>query len=315
MKSISLALTLLAAFLCCYAAADCSVSIKQTLGSAWKQNGRDMSQWNVQLTAGSEAVKAIQLSVTGASITQLWELTKLSNGLYTLPDYRLQFGGLPAGQVHNFGYTWESASQATITVTSINCGSPSVSPSPAAPSPSPSASPAVPSPSASAAASPSASASASPAAASPSASAAPASPSPSSSAAPSLVATPQPSTSPAGNNGCSASVELTARSAANGGVWSNNGRTYQIFQLLVTNKGQRPVNGGVLTFDLAQSGSDISQWWELNRQGATSNAFNIAFNYGLLQVGASQGAGFVVSVAGSSEPNQPSFTLGSVSCA
>jgi hypothetical protein len=98
-------------------------------------------------------------------------------------------------------------------------------------------------------------------------------------------------------------------------VWTDdNGKTYQIFQLLITNKGQRPVNGGVITFNLA-GGSFISQSWELNRQGATSNAFNIAFNYGQLQVGASQGAGIVVGVAGSSQPEQPSFTLSSVSCA
>jgi hypothetical protein len=128
------------------------------------------------------------------------------------------------------------------------------------------------------------------------------------------VATPQPSQSPSGDNGCSAIVELTARSAANGGVWTDAGRSYQIFQVLITNRGQRPVNGGVITFDLV-NGAEISQYWELNRQGMTSPAFNIAFNYGQLQPGASQGAGVVVSVAGSNQPAKPSFTLSSVACA
>ncbi|ELR19554.1 carbohydrate binding domain cbm49 protein [Acanthamoeba castellanii str. Neff] len=281
MKSITLLLVLLAALCCSYAAADCSVSVQQTLGSAWKQDGVDMSQWNAQLTAGSAAVKSVQLAITGAGgFTQLWELTRTSAGLYVLPDYRLQSGGLPAGQVHHFGYIWKSASPATITVASIDCGSASASPSP---SPAPS--------------SPSSS---------PSPSAAPASPS----AAPSIVATPQPSQPPSGDNGCSAIVELTARSAANGGVWTDAaGRTYQIFQVLITNRGQRPVNGGVITFDLV-NGAEISQYWELNRQGPTSPAFNIAFNYGQLQPGASQGAGVVVSSAA-----KPSFTLSSVACA
>jgi hypothetical protein len=93
-------------------------------------------------------------------------------------------------------------------------------------------------------------------------------------------------------------------------VWTDAaGRTYQIFQVLITNRGQRPVNGGVITFDLVND-AEISQYWELNRQGPTSAAFNIAFNYGQLQPGASQGAGVVVSAAA-----KPSFTLSSVACA
>jgi len=105
MQSFTLLLVLLAALCLSHAAADCSVSIQQTLGSAWKQDGVDMSQWNAQLTAGSAAAKSVQLAITGAgAITQLWELTRTSSGLYVLPNYRLQSGGLPADQVHQFGY-------------------------------------------------------------------------------------------------------------------------------------------------------------------------------------------------------------------
>jgi hypothetical protein len=414
---------------------DCSVGIKQSLGSSWKQDGKDMSQWNVQLTAGSETVKSLELSITGATLTQVWELTRQSNGLFALPDYRLQSGGIVAGQVHQFGYIWESAAQATITVASINCGTtaPSASPStapaspsvsPAAPSASPSAVPSIvaspqPSPSSgcsvsvtqtarsanaggswtdgayifqlydlaivnngnspvtaaqltislaagqsitqswnielksgtastyivpntygplqigatlgagyvlrsplatgqpaapaiaidsvTCSGSPTANPSAAPASPSPSAS--PVAPSASPSAAPTIVATPQPSPS----NGCGAVVTVTARSAAAGGVWTENGNTFQIFDINLANSGQRPVNGGVLTFAFAEASATITQFWELNRQGAT-NAFNVPFNYGPLQVGAIQGSGIIVRVSGSSPAAKPSTTLNSLSC-
>ena len=436
MKYITLAVVFAALFCC--ALADCNVSIKQTLGSAWQQEGKSLSQWNVQLTAGSEAIKSLELSITGAKIIQLWELTNQSTGLFALPEYRIQNGGIVAGQTHQFGYIWESSSQATITVSSIDCGSaapsPSASASPAAPSPSaapasPSASPAAPSASPSAAptivatpqpsacsltveqttrsasqggswttgdfqfqiydlaffnagqqlvtgaqitigttdqqqiyqfwnierksadsasfnvptpwgpiqlgaslgagyivrspvsagqlAAPSvtldtttcsgAAPSASPAA--PSASPAAPSPSASPSAAPTIVATPQPS--PA--SGCSATVSLVARSAANGGQWVDNGATFQIFDITITNNGQRALNGGVATFTLAEAGATITQFWELNRQGST-NAFNVAFNYGPLQAGATQGAGIVVRLAGSNAAAKPAVTLGSLGC-
>jgi hypothetical protein len=417
-------------------ATDCNVSVKQTLGSAWQQEGKNLSQWNVQLTAGSEAVKSLELSITGAKIIQLWELTNQSTGLFALPEYRIQNGGIVAGQTHQFGYIWESSSQATIAVSSINCGSATPSASPAAPSPStapasPSASPAAPSASPSAApsivatpqptgcsvsvaqttrsasaggswidgafhfqifdltflnngnqavnnaqvtitlaagqeitqswnierksgstfttsttygplqvgatlgagyvlrsaasagqpAAPAAPAvaidsvtcagapTASPSPAAPSPSAAPASPSASPSAAPTIVATPQPS--PA--NGCSASVTVVARSTAAGGVWVDGGNTFQIFDVSIANNGQRPLNGGVVTFTLAETGAIITQFWELSRQGST-NAFNIAFNYGALQAGATQGAGVVVRLAGSSPAAKPTVTIGSLGC-
>ena len=137
-------------------------------------------------------------------------------------------------------------------------------------------------------------------------------PTPSASALPTIVATPQPSASPAA--GCSASVSIVARSAAAGGSWTTGpNQFFQIFDITTTNTGQRPINGGVLTFGLPVAGSTITQWWELNRQGNT-NVFNVAFNFGPLQVGASQGAGIVVET---SSPSQalPSAVLSNLACA
>jgi hypothetical protein len=139
--------------------------------------------------------------------------------------------------------------------------------------------------------------------ASPSASpsAAPASPSPST-----IVSTPQPSPV----SGCAAVTSLVARSAAQGGQWNETGYTFQIYDITTTNTGSKPVTGAQLTFNLA-SGVTITQWWELNQLSAS--VFNIAFNYGPLQVGASQGAGVVERYAQGSSPSA-SVAIGSVSC-
>ncbi|ELR13478.1 uncharacterized protein ACA1_246110 [Acanthamoeba castellanii str. Neff] len=129
---------------------------------------------------------------------------------------------------------------------------------------------------------------------------------------PTIVATPQPSASPAA--GCNAAVSIVARSAAAGGSWTTGpNQFFQIFDITITNTGQRPLNGGVLTFGLPVAGSTITQWWELNRQGNT-NVFNVAFNFGPLLVGASQGAGIVVQT---SSPSQalPSAVLSNLACA
>ncbi|ELR13462.1 carbohydrate binding domain cbm49 protein [Acanthamoeba castellanii str. Neff] len=132
------------------------------------------------------------------------------------------------------------------------------------------------------------------------------------SASPTIVASPQPSASPAA--GCNAAVSIVARSAAAGGSWTTGpNQFFQIFDITITNTGQRPLNGGVLTFGLPVAGSTITQWWELNRQGNT-NVFNVAFNFGPLLVGASQGAGIVVQT---SSPSQalPSAVLSNLACA
>merc|ERR1711974_484629 len=128
-----------------------------------------------------------------------------------------------------------------------------------------------------------------------------------------IVSTPRPSVPP--GTGCSAVVaSIVPRSASAGGSWSSGpNQFFQIFDILITNNGERPVNGGVITFGLPVAGSSISQFWELNRQG-NSNVFNVAFNYGLLQAGASQGAGIVVQT---SSPSQavPSALLSNLTCA
>jgi hypothetical protein len=76
---------------------DRSVSIKQTLGSAGQQEGKSYSQWNVQLTAGSETVKSVDLTVEGGAISQYWELVKQATSSVNsnaLPAYRTENGGL-----------------------------------------------------------------------------------------------------------------------------------------------------------------------------------------------------------------------------
>ncbi len=213
------------------------MGIKQSLGSSWKQDGKDMSQWNVQLTAGSETVKSLELSITGAALTQVWELTRQSNGLFALPDYRLQSGGIVAGQVHQFGYIWESSAQATITVASINCGT-------TAPSASPSTAPASPS-------------------------ASPAAPSASPSAVPSIVASPQPSPS----SGCSVSVTQTARSANAGGSWTDGAYRFQLYDLAIVNNGNSPVTAAQLTIALA-AGQSITQSWNIELKSGTVHRGN-----------------------------------------
>ncbi len=89
-----LSLAVLAALLA-MAAADCQVSVTQTLGSAWTTNGQDFSQWSVTLTnTGSDGVKSVDLSISNDSLfDQLWNIVKDSRGLYLLPDSILKNGG------------------------------------------------------------------------------------------------------------------------------------------------------------------------------------------------------------------------------
>jgi hypothetical protein len=258
------------------------VTVKQTLGSAWKQDGHDMSQWNSQLTAGSERVKSVQLSITGANITQLWELTlNSSTGLYSLPAYRLQNGGLGAGETHQFGYIWQSASQATIAVASIDCGS-STTPSPI---PSPTGVAGSPSP-------------------------APASPSPST-----IVSTPQPSAAPSGD--CSLKLTQTKRSAAEGGSWTTGDFGFQIYDLALANNGQRAATYARLNVAFASgSQQQIYQFWNIERVSADSTVFNVPTPWGAIQVGASQGAGYIVRypISAANSQADPTTTVLSVTC-
>jgi hypothetical protein len=246
------------------AAADCQVTVKQTLGSAWTVNGQDYSQWSVTLTnSGSEALKSVDLSIINASLfDQLWNIVKDNRGLYVLPDYILQNGGIAVGGSYQFGYIIKTKTQASIDVEKADCKgvSPSVAPStsPAAPSASPAA---------------------------PSASASPAAASPSSSASPVVVASPAPA-------GCAVTVESVARSAASGGQWTEGDSKFQIYDLTITASGNTPVDGVKLSINVAADVS-IYQFWNLQRVD-TSAIFTVPTPWGSIQVGASQGAGFIV---------------------
>jgi hypothetical protein len=239
---------------------------------------------------GQQLVQGAVISVGLAAqqeIYQFWNIERQSanSAAFNVPT---AWGPIQLGATQGAGYIVRSPVSAgqlaapSITLNSVTCSGGAVSPSPAPASPS--ASPAAPS-------------------------ASPAAPSASPSAAPTIVSTPQPS--PA--NGCSASVSLVARSASSGGVWVDGGATFQIFDVTITNNGQRSLNGGVLSFTLAEAGATITQSWELNRQGS-SNAFNVAFNYGPLRAGANQGAGIVVRLPGSTAAAKPAVTLGSLGC-
>lgn len=131
------------------------------------------------------------------------------------------------------------------------------------------------------------------------------------SASPTIVNTPRPSSSPAA--GCSATVNLVARPASQGGVWMENGSTFQIFDATVFNNGQRPLNGGVITFNLGPN-ETVTQYWNLS-PGTANGEFNIAFLYGPLQPNSSLGTGIVVSVPGSTPPDSNlTFNLSGLSC-
>jgi hypothetical protein len=144
-------------------------------------------------------------------------------------------------------------------------------------------------------------------AASPSAS--PAAPSPSASPSVPVVSTPQPS--PA--NGCSATVSIAARSAANSGSWTANGAYFQIFDLVISNTGSKALTHAQLTFTLPD-GTTVFQWWELMSIANQASLFDVSFNYGPLQVGATQGAGIVGKSASASQAT-PTVTIGSLTCA
>jgi hypothetical protein len=220
-------------------------------------NGQAYSQWSVTITAGPKDVKSLTLSISG-NFDQLWEITKDFRGLYVLPDYVLQGGGIRAGKTHNFGYIIKSQSKAIIDIEFVDCQGLT----PSAPPASPSAAPASPS--------------SSPAGPQPSSSSAPASPSASS----------QPST-----GGCKVTTQQTARSAAEGGQWKDATYTYQIYDLAVKNAGDKVVTTAQLTLTLA-SGASFYQFWNLERKEASETFF--VPNYGGIQVGATQTAGYVV---------------------
>jgi hypothetical protein len=265
----------------------CSVTAKQDTrsagqGGSWTEGDFQFQIYDLTFTnAGNQPATDVKITITVANenqeIYQFWNLVRESANSASF-DVPTPWGPIQVGASQGAGYIVRSPlSAGQLAAPSVSVVSTTCTGS--SPAASPSASPAA------------------------------ASPSPSASAVPTVVSTPQPS--PA--SGCSATATVSARSAANGGTWVENGSTFQIFDLILTNNGQRAVNGGVLTFAFAESGASITQFWELNRQGS-SNAFNVAFNYGALQVGASQGSGVIVRVAGSAAAAKPTVTLSSLGC-
>jgi hypothetical protein len=71
----------------------------------------------------------VLLSIQG-SINQIWEVVLVNDSLYRLPDWRLQVGGIPAGQSHVFGFIVNNNSTAApVSLVSVQCGNVTV-PSP-----------------------------------------------------------------------------------------------------------------------------------------------------------------------------------------
>ena len=110
-----------------------------------------------------------------------------------------------------------------------------------------------------------------------------------------------------------AQVSIAARPAEKSGSWQANGAFFQIYDLNITDSGTKAVIGGELSFTLP-SGTTIFQWWEMMSRQDSAADFDISFNYGPLQVGATQGAGFVGKSASASQ-ELPAVSIGSLRCA
>jgi hypothetical protein len=191
------------------------------------------SLWTVVITAGQLPVSNVLLNIVG-SLNQIWEVSLVSGTTYQLPDWRLQIGGIPAGQSHVFGFIINNANtDSPVSLVSVLC--PNVSPTP---SPVASASPSSPAASASPS-SPAASASASPSrnpAASASASASP---------NPTIVNTPIPS-----GGVCSLAASQVARTGA-GGMWTDSSFRFQIYDITLNNNGTRALIAASITINIA----------------------------------------------------------------
>jgi hypothetical protein len=81
------------------------------------------SLWTVEIrNTGQQAVTNVLLSIQG-SINQIWEVVLVNDSLSRLPDWRLQVGGIPAGQSHVFGFIVNNNSTAApVSLVSVQCG-------------------------------------------------------------------------------------------------------------------------------------------------------------------------------------------------
>lgn len=147
------------------------------------------------------------------------------------------------------------------------------------------------------------------AAASPSSSTSPAaSPATSPAASPSpstVVSSPQPSPV-----GCSVSVTQAIRPEANGGKWTEGDYSFQIFDLTISNTGRTPVDAVRISI---VTDATIYQFWNLQREDSTAN-FNVPTPWGPIQVGASQGAGYIIRYRTGTTYTGPVVTVISSSC-
>lgn len=125
-------LAVLAAFiLSCASAQSCTASLNQTRQASWVDSEQfPRSLWTVEIrNTGQQAVTNVLLSIQG-SINQIWEVVLVNDSLYRLPDWRLQVGGIPAGQSHVFGFIVNNNSTAApVSLVSVQCGNVTV-PSP-----------------------------------------------------------------------------------------------------------------------------------------------------------------------------------------
>lgn len=260
MKLLFCLAVLAALIFSCASAQSCTASLNQTRQASWVDAEQfPRSLWTVEIrNTGQQAVTNVLLSIQG-SINQIWEVVLVNDSLYRLPDWRLQVGGIPAGQSHVFGFIVNNNSTAApVSLVSVQCGNVTV------PSPSPSASASsVPSPSASASAAPS----------------------------PSAGASPSSSPRPSPSGGCSLLASQVARSGA-GGSWSDNSNRFQIYDITLNNNGASRLTQASLTIAIAADQA-IAQFWNLERVDAT-NTFNIE-SFLLPAPGGSQsGLGYVL---------------------
>jgi hypothetical protein len=244
-------------------------------GGSWTEGDSTFQIYDLTVTnSGNTPVDGVKLTITTASGVSVYQFWNLQREDNTnVFNVPTPWGPIQVGASQGAGYITQSATGASTAAPTVQIQSSTCSGSPTA---APSSSPAAPSVAAS--------------------------PSPST-----IVSTPQPSTAP---SGCSASLTLVARSAATGGYWQDGATYNQIFDITITNTGSKPIIGGQVSFTFA-SGVSVTQFWELNRKDATT--FAIPTTYGPLQVGASQGAGIVLTSA-SSTVTTPTAALSGLVC-
>jgi len=101
----------------------CGANFRQTKTSSWSSNGQQYSQWSVTLNVGASPLYSVQIAVTpNADSFSPWSIDKVSNNLYSIPEYQYTNGAIAAGSSSvTFGYTISSASAATFKLNNNAC--------------------------------------------------------------------------------------------------------------------------------------------------------------------------------------------------